>query len=223
MIWLWILTSILLLLFVGLMLPIHLHIRIKRVDGNDHMTFRMRSMAGLFRYTYQIPFINFDGIKGVRVHSKVSTLARQKKESDQNITFMKLKQFVKQSRQMITHARGVMEWVDETLNHIDCTKIRWSTQIGFGAADQTAVGVGIVWAVKSWLLELFCSRVQMKTYPEIDVRPLYNQSEVYIDGEIRLKIVTFHAVKAGLLLVIRVIGARNGLRTWKKILVRRMQ
>ncbi|CAM3569773.1 DUF2953 domain-containing protein [Marinicrinis lubricantis] len=218
MLWLWVTLSILLLVILIVMfLHIHIHVQYKRRQENDRFIVELSALFGLFKYSLELPVIQFKGLEGVEFKTGTSTnnvMNQNKKEWDWEVGFHKVMEIVDRAKALLKHTYGMMDWSKDTMKHVKCVQLRWKTKLGVGDAAYTGVSVGIVWGIKSWFIGFLSSRLSMKAFPMLDVEPLYNQTALVLEGEARFRIRTFHAVVAMIHLLRRIIKTKDGLRYW---------
>ncbi|MFD2672848.1 DUF2953 domain-containing protein [Marinicrinis sediminis] len=223
MVWLWIGGILAVIGCIVLLLPIHIELEYKRVQANDRLTARLKAVGGLVRYNYEMPVIQAEGLSAIRVETKTSSRKKTVKENDTEVTPRSIQHFIQKTKVLVEHAVGLLKWVNQTLWKVHCYRFRWRTEIGVGDAPQTAVCTGMIWALKSWLLGLFCSHVRMHVYPQLHVEPVYAHKNLQMHVDVYVRIRTLHAVLAALKLLKRIIKTRKGLKAWRTVISERMQ
>lgn len=194
-----------------------------RVKDNDTLSVEVRALFGLVRYRFVIPVIQFRGFtRGVFFQSETVNQASAdlKDKRKDHITKDKIIEFYKEAKDLLIHTLNLHSWSKQTLARMECTRLRWVTQIGLGDAPETAITTGAVWGIKSSLLGFGARYVQMTAKPMVNVVPLYNQkqfaTELHMKGRIRM----WWALKAGIRLVVRAAKVKGGLRTWVQLVLK---
>ena len=97
--------------------------------------------------------------------------------------------------------------------------VRWSTRIALEHAADTAVATGLLHAVKHTIMGWMSYRLIMEELPEIQVVPVFN-GPPQISTELRCiaKISCGKAMYAGLVLIVRVLKVKGGVRSWQNTL-----
>jgi hypothetical protein len=222
--WIWIATGIGLIVNIAVMLSfIHCKVCVERTGDNDSLFVQIRALFGFIRYRYDIPVIDYKGVfGGVEIFSERINENKGENLNDQHrkLTPSSLKRNFGKFKRLLEHANGLTEWIKGSMSHVHCTKLRWQTYLGVGGADDTAVVTGFIWGVKSTLLAFLSKRIRLETRPHIEVNPLFNRSLFSMNLLCIVKIRFGYAIIAGLLLAVRILTAKGGLKTWRNILFR---
>lgn len=211
-----------LLLLIGFS-PVRARAQFIRETENDHLSVQIVAIYGLVKYKMEVPYIDFKGLwKGISFKAEETDMNRPSRVEDvkERLTLEKITKQLKQLRRLIDHVRGFDDWLWSTLSHVKCTQIQWTTRVGLDDAADTAVAVGALWALKTTLLGLIFRRIRLEARPRLAVEPQYNQAVfstvVLCIAEIRLG----YAMIAGLLFIVRILRAKEGVKTWQSILFR---
>ena len=223
MTWLWWAAGLILLFGAAMSSRIRIRFHFIREKDNDHLSIHIRALYGLMQYKLEIPYFNFDGIwQGFTIKSEQSNTNQNKllqKERSHWSMDTVIERF-EQATVLIRHVFDFAEWLNVTLSHIKCTELRWTTRIGLGDAADTAVGVGVIWGLKTSLLGFAFRRIRLAAKPRLAVDPQYNRHMISTSllciAEIRLG----YAMVAGLLFIVRILRVKGGLKTWQNILFR---
>jgi hypothetical protein len=218
--WVWILGLI--AVFVTLILMSLIRIRVlftRQQQEDDNLVVNIKALFGLVRLRYEIPVIKLSLTDDLNVKTDdksktVETLTHKHK----NITPMKIITFFKRNFKIVTNVFGFRDWLQGTLRHVKCTKIRWSTNIGLGDAPDTAVTAGIVWGLKTSLLGYVFKYIALDTRPELAVNPQFNRTQFTTELLCIVKFRLGYAIFAGLLLIVRILKVKGGIRAWQNIL-----
>jgi hypothetical protein len=221
MLWLYIsliLIGIIVLLVVSF---IHIHISFSRVEHDERIIVAIKGLYGLFRYRIVVPSVKFQGItEGILVKSKKEneTSSNPDKKQIKKVNQETVSNYYHKSKEILKHTFGMLNWLRDTLKQVRCTAFRWDSHVGVGDAPETAITTGVVWALKSSILSLVFTHIQLKSKPYVSVNPLYNQTLFSTELKCILKIRLGYAIKAGWHLLIRIIKVKGGLKTWQNIL-----
>lgn len=115
--------------------------------------------------------------------------------------------------------KGFKKWLRQTMSAVHLMDVRWSTRIALEHAADTAVATGLLHGIKHTLLGWMSYRLVMEDLPRIDVVPLFN-SPPQISTELNCiaKISCGKAMYAGLVLIVRVLKVKGGIRSWQNTL-----
>lgn len=82
------------------------------------------------------------------------------------------------------------------LSGITCTKFYWHTQIGSGAADETAKLYGLFSAIQYFFTAVLTEYVKMATDPEIVTVPFFTQKHFHMTFSCMLQIRVGYAIRS---------------------------
>lgn len=188
-------------------------IMFKKTGNDERIIFRIRMLYGLIRYELNVPMVRFFGW----MNGFAFKLNRPDKESKKHkLTMEDLKEFYHRMQVLLKFTDGLKQWAQRSLSHLHCTRLKWTSHIGVGEAPETAIAVGLAWAIKSCVIGFILNRIRWSPFPqEINVVPQYNMihfsTHFTADAQIRLG----HALVDAVILLIRIIRVRHGLKTWK--------
>lgn len=192
---------------------------IKRVRDDDRFTFSLRALFGLIRFHYDIPMVRLKGLlPRLIVEKEQSRPYGTQTEAEQEIDLHKIMGYYRQTKQLIDATKGFSEWADYMLSQWKCTRLRWTTHVGVGDAPETAVAAGIIWSLKTTLLGFAFQRVKLAARPQLAVVPQYNRAQFSTDALGIMEIPLGKAIAGGLLLLIRILKVKGGLKTWRTVL-----
>lgn len=118
---------------------------------------------------------------------------------------------------MLAHTAELVEWTKSVLSRTVCTELSWVTRIGLGDAADTAVTTGVVWGIKTSILGYLLRFVRLEARPSLNVQPQFNRTMFSTEAVCKFKLKALYAVYAGFRLLVRILRAKGGLRTWRKI------
>lgn len=221
----WISGMVLILIAVMLASHVTVHVSWKRKEDDDRFSLLLKALFGIVRIRREIPLVRFRSVtEGVEVRQETETgpgsNEQKEKKTGRNVGPGHLNAWMKQSREMVKHAVGLKRWMKQTLSHVKCIRFQWHSRIGFGDAADTATGTGILWAVKTMLTGLLTQMIRFHTSPDLAVYPAYNRKHFSSEGSCIVKIRLGYAIIAALFLMVRVMKAKGGIKTWKSILFR---
>lgn len=220
--WIWVLL-IIAIVFISICLSqISFHFHGTRVKNDDNINLVIKGFYGFFRYRYNIPYVQYEGIWNgivVKLQSKSENVtAVTKVQQKEKLTPRRIERFFKKFKRIVEHIVDLNEWLRRTIAHIKCTQFRWYTTVGVGDAPETAILTGLIWGVKSTLCGFAFRLINLQTQPKLAVHPRYNSTqfstEISCIGKIRLG----YAILAGLLLGVRMMKVKGGVSTWQNIL-----
>ncbi|MMZ63313.1 hypothetical protein D1872_255590 [compost metagenome] len=106
-----------------------------------------------------------------------------------------------------------------TLKRVTIRSLDWSTHIALSDAAHTATLTGVLWGVKSVLVGFLSYHITLLQRPELVVVPVFGSRPLFTT-ELRCiaQIRCGYAIYAGLVLIVRVLQVKGGIRKWLNIL-----
>ncbi|MDP5273752.1 DUF2953 domain-containing protein [Chengkuizengella axinellae] len=223
MFWFWgiVIICILTIFFIWFISTfIQVNISFKRIHEDDRFSVDIYLLRRLFHYNYEISLVEFRNVfEGVELKStRTKSKTNEEPQADSLITPKNIWDYLKHTKELVTHFVGMYKWISQSMSYVHCTHLKWKTSIGVGEAPETAMIAGIVWGVNSNVLSSFVNKIRMDAQPHLEVNPLYNKNDIYIEVECILKIRIAHAILVGIYFMIRMLKAKGGFKTWKNIL-----
>ncbi|MFS1512297.1 DUF2953 domain-containing protein [Chengkuizengella sp. SCS-71B] len=221
MLWLWGFLFILLILFFWALYSfIKVKISIKRIHKDDRFSVDLYLFKRLFHYQYEISLVEFRNVfEGVELKTKSSKKEdKLESEEDSLITPKNIWDYLNDAKELVTHFVGFSKFISQSMSYIHCTHLKWKTSVGIGEAPETAMLTGLIWGVNSNIIGYFINKIKMNATPKLEVHPLYNKVDIYIEAECILKIRIAHAIYIAIHFMIRLLKAKGGFKTWKSIL-----
>jgi len=223
------LLGILLVIGIGLIVIsitfIEVNIIAKRDHKDDQITVDIKALWGLVKFRYEVPAIKLlDLGKGILFKKEqINDNTDQKMNaSTEALNKRVIMHYVDLSRQLFKSTKGLIDWFKQLLSRVECTTLSWNSRIGLDDAAYTAQVVGIVWGIKSMLIEYLIRYVQLKQFPpQLEVMPQYNMWDYSTEIKTTIRIRIIYLLKAALDLIIRILRKPKGLRVWKKVLLKR--
>ncbi|OMF73071.1 DUF2953 domain-containing protein [Paenibacillus glucanolyticus] len=221
-IWIFLAVGLVVLLIVLLIVVLSSKITIKldvvlRKDEYKALA-ELKMIFGLITRKYEVPFHLANGgieYKKETVPGEQGIPLGSKKEKISSSRTIRYRDYVR----VLLSTKGLKKWVKQTMAAVHLMDVRWSTRIALEHAADTAVATGMLHGVKHTLLGWMSHRLNMKDMPQIDVVPIFNgppqiSTELYCIA----KISCGKAMYAGLVLIVRVLKVKGGVRSWQNTL-----
>ncbi|OAB44233.1 DUF2953 domain-containing protein [Paenibacillus glacialis] len=223
-----IIVFVLVLLIITVLLSkINMDIRLSKQGKNEEVVFNVTMLYGLIRYHYELPMLKFENMKKgliVKVEKKknVGMGASRTDDSETQVNKRKIDFWIREIHEILAATESFKIWMKRTLSRLSIVKFMWSTHFSVGDAASTATATGLVWSAKAFIVGWLSHQVQMKTYPQLFVVPVFEDrpqftSEISCNAQISFG----YALYAGLVLMIRVLKVKGGVKKWKNILFKR--
>lgn len=224
--WIW-LGGILVLLLIIIVLvvlysKITLHLTVKKKNQDDTILLKVTLLFGMINFDYQIPVIMLKNLQeGIMIEQDFSDNLpkRQSKSSEQGIDKEKAKRWWQDFKELIKATKGLKKWVISTLRRVRVTRLEWSTNVALSDAAHTATLTGALWGVKSTLVGWLSYHILLMRRPKLFVVPVFGSppffsTDLLCIAEIRCG----YAIYAGLVLIVRVLKVKGGVKKWLNIL-----
>lgn len=223
--WIWlgsILVLLLLVLTLILLSKITFHIKLKKENKDETILIDVRLLFGLLTYHYRIPALGLNKLQDglwVENNSSDNFFKTHTSAGEQEIDKEKVNLWADQFRDMILATRGLKKWLNTTLRRVTLVSMEWSTNVALTDAAHTATLTGALWALKTTLIGWLSYHISLRQRPKLFVVPVFGGSplfstELNCTAEIRLG----NAVYAGMVLVVRVLKVKGGVKKWRSLL-----
>ncbi|AOZ91411.1 DUF2953 domain-containing protein [Paenibacillus crassostreae] len=218
-----IIVIVLLLLIVAILLSkIKVNLWVRKNGKDDEIVVRIRMIFGLVRLHYELPMMKFkEKDKGIFVEvDKTNNVGHNKEKHNETLVDkQKIDNWLDQFLRVLEATHSFNLWLKRTLSRLTVTKLEWSTNFCAGDAAYTAVSTGMVWSTKTFIVGWLSHYVKMKDHPRLFVVPEYDDYP-HFSSEMSciVKFSCGYAIYAGLVLIVRVLKVKGGVKRWKTIL-----
>lgn len=221
--WLAIPLAILILVMVFVLSSsVNFRLRCYKKGKNDLIALDMSALYGLIKLHYELPQLIFKGLEqGVWGEFKETGT------STTGINAVKGEKYDKERmqkwrgnlQQAIQSTDGMMEWIKETIAHVQISKLDWSTDFSLGDAAGTATASGALWGLKWTIVGWISQHVKLKEHPRVFVKPVFQDDlcfsmELEAEGRLSVAIIIFALWR----LLGRVLKENGGITKWKKLI-----
>jgi hypothetical protein len=225
MIWLWLGLFLVVVVVVCLGLSrLHIHMFLSRVKDNDHFFVHVKLLGGLISYKMDVPMVEYRGLYGGIIFKMQSIMKipqdNLQNKQKQQLTPELASDMYHWGKRLLAHIKGFTVWMRHMLTHIKCTELRWETRLGIGDAPETALAVGMLWAVKSTAFGFIFQYVKLDAKPKVTIQPQYNRTEFSTEFSCRAHLRVGFLIYSLLVLVWRIMKSKSGLKTWKNAIFR---
>lgn len=190
---------------------------------HERVVLLIRACYGLLRWKYEwrsIRFINLE--TGVHLHVKAKDnvgtghASREETQVDKKL----IERYKHNVRRLLRHTRDIILWLKETLQRVQCSMFTWDTEIGLLNPATACLLTGASWSVKSMLVGALTHHIRFRRHPQMEVNPQFQNPYFSTRIVCITKIRIVHAITAVIKLIIRIVRAEGGIRTWRSILSR---
>jgi hypothetical protein len=218
MIWIWLISGIFLLFLFVLLSSVKIRIHYSHNDQDDHLTIKVKALFGLIRFKYAVPVLQWGKHGIMALTGKAINKSANANLQETEITKDNVDAFFERAKAIIEHTVHFKQLVKAVIVHVKCTEFHWITRIGLGEAPETAIAAGTVWAIKTSVLSYLFKFMHLAANPSVSVQPQYNRFQFDTEIKTVMAIKMYRVLAGGVVLVIRIVRARGGIRTWRKVL-----
>lgn len=209
------------LLFLILFSTIQCKLVIHKADKHERVFLIIRAFYGWIRWRYEwrsIRFLNMEEGFDLKQNKKENFGGRSQDKKRRKVNRQSVAKYVRRIKRLVRHTRGILEWLEETMDKMKCSLFIWETEIGLGDPAGTAIVTGTTWSVKSWLVGKLSYILRFQDYPILEITPQFDHpyfsTRIVCLAEIRFG----HVVRSLARLVFRIVRAEGGIRMWRRTL-----
>lgn len=210
-------TLLILVLASTVTFRIHIILRSKEY----RMMVNIRLLYGMINVQYEVPFNLTD--KGVRYSDRSLSSDPSKQRIDEPEKDMENKREFNFSNYhvLVQATKGLKNWFLNTLSIVRLSEVHWATSLALDNAAESAVAAGTVWGIKHTILGLLSFHLKLENTPQIQVHPDFNgPPQISTDLSFVIRITCAKAIFAGLMLMIRIVSIKGGMKIWRRTLFR---
>ncbi|MBW4839690.1 MAG: DUF2953 domain-containing protein [Paenibacillaceae bacterium] len=223
--WIWLGGILILLLLIAaliLLSTITLHLTLRKKNRDDTILLDVTMLYGFVRLHYQVPSVKLKNWReGLQFEKNRPENVLQKESSsvDQKVNKDQVQRWMDEFDRMLKATSGFRVWLRATLRRISFRQLEWSTNIGLQDAAHTATLTGALWGVKGTLVGWLSHHIRLKQRPKLFVVPVFGGTPLF-STEFRCiaQIRCGYAIYAGLVLIVRVLKVKGGVKKWLTIL-----
>ncbi|RRJ66376.1 DUF2953 domain-containing protein [Paenibacillus oralis] len=222
--WIWlggILILLLLVIFLILMSKVRLRLFIRKVNSDDTIKLDITMLYGLISMHYQVPSILLKNWReGLEIEQERSeNMILDSSSKKQSVDKDKVNSWIDNFERLMRTTKGLKKWMSATLRRVTFQGLEWSTNVALDDAAHTATLTGALWGLKATLVGWLSRYVTLQQRPKLFVVPVFGSkplfsTELSCIAEIRCG----YAIYAGLVLIVRVLKVKGGVKKWLTIL-----
>jgi hypothetical protein len=150
-----------------------------------------------------------------------NVLQKESTSVDHEVNKDKVEQWMDQFERLLQATSGLRVWLQSTLRRVSFRKLEWSTNIALEDAAHTATLTGALWGVKATIVGWLTRYISLKQRPKLFVVPVFGSKPLF-STELRCiaQIRCGYAIYAGLVLIVRVLKVKGGVKKWLTILLK---
>ena len=206
MVWVLIIVSILMLLFVLLIFSkLTILLNYYHFNDNDDLKVEFRLWFGLIKYKIDVPLIKIDDNSPSIIVKRKKKKGNEKTKKD-NVSVNEIDKSdvmtsFNNTKELLEHVFKLHLIVRKFFKKVSIKKLEWHTMVGVGDAALTGTITGGLWAIKGSIIGLLSHYLAMKQIPELSVTPHFQAAVIQtrFTGIFQFRI--GHAILAGLKLI----------------------
>lgn len=196
---------LILLLVLIIFMKIKVYINYSHDGKDDDLSLQMK-MLGFIKYTVKIPMLAIDDETPSVVYEEKRQSALGEKDIKEKFTIHRFLDDLRHFERFLKHVVGFHTIVRKFMKKVSINSFKWETEIGTGDAALTGSASGLLWGVKGNVLGIMTNYLRLKTRPQINVVPQFQQMLLKTSFECMVSFRIGHAIFAGI----------KVLRHWKK-------
>ncbi|MBG9793595.1 hypothetical protein ABD76_14295 [Paenibacillus dendritiformis] len=207
------------LLFLILFSTVECKLVIHKVEKHERVSLIIRAFYGWIRWRYEwrsIRFINMEEGFNLKQKKKENFGGASQDKSRRKVNREAVSRNANRIKRLARHTKGIVEWVEETMDHMKCSLFIWETEIGIGDPAGTAIATGTTWSLKSWLVGKLSYSLRFQDYPILEITPQFHypyfSTRIVGIAEIRFG----HIVRSVIRLAFRIVRAEGGIGMWRR-------
>ncbi|MFS1517611.1 DUF2953 domain-containing protein [Bacillus sp. SCS-151] len=163
-----------------LFMKITVRVLLLHEKDNDQIKIQLRTLFGIIRYTYNVPFIKVDKkdanlVVGQNKSSKNVGEEQTDNKDVEHISVNDVIEGIQNAKELIEHIVGFHQIIRNFFKKVHVTKFEWQTQLGARDAAMTAILSGLAWGVKGGVIGLVSNNMKLDTNPYIEIAPSYQK------------------------------------------------
>lgn len=195
---------------------------VSKQGKNDEVVFNIKMLYGLIRFHYELPMMKFENMKKgiiIKVEKRKNVGSRKAEDTETHVNKRKIDIWMREIQEILEATESFKIWLKRTLSRLSIVKFTWSTTFCVGDAASTGVVTGLIWSTKTFIVGWLSYQVQMKNYPQLLVIPVFDDRPQFsTEMSCTAHISCGYAIYAGMVLMVRVLKIKGGLKSWKKIM-----
>lgn len=225
--WIWLGGILILLLLIAaliLLSTITFNLTLRKKNRDDMVLLEVTMLYGFVRLRYQVPTIRIknwrDGVQ-IEKNQPENVLQKESTSVDHEVNKDKVELWMDQFERLLQATSGLRVWLQSTLRRVSFRKLEWSTNIALEDAAHTATLTGALWGVKATIVGWLTRYISLKQRPKLFVVPVFDSKPLF-STELRCiaQIRCGYAIYAGLVLIVRVLKVKGGVKKWLTILLK---
>jgi hypothetical protein len=194
-------------------MPIHFRLIYQRKEDDDHVIIDTTALGEIIRYRLKIPVTAITQRKSIPwIESEIESKSGETEShalAEQSKSWLWIRYFLHNPDEMqqkigrlidaIHDYADFMRWVTDKIRF---ERFYWVTRIGLDDAALTAITVGMLWSIKSYIVAtLWHKHCCTRAKPVVRVLPAYNREEFHMDFECIFSVRLGHIIGAGIRLL----------------------
>ncbi|GAC43669.1 DUF2953 domain-containing protein [Paenibacillus popilliae] len=209
------------LLFLILFSTVECKLVIHKVDKHERVFIIVRTFYGWIRWRYEwrsMRFINLKEGFNLKQKKKENFGESSQDNTRQKVNRENVARYIRRIKRLARHTRGIVEWIEETMDKMKCSRFIWETEIGVGDPAGTAIATGATWSLKSWLVGRLSYSLRFQDDPILEITPQFHHpyfsTRIVCIAEIRFG----HVIRSLVRLAFRIVRAEVGIGIWRRTL-----
>ncbi|MFB5763083.1 DUF2953 domain-containing protein [Paenibacillus medicaginis] len=224
-VWIWIVIAALIIIILAVLLSrVKIHAEVLKQANNDYARLQVHMLYGLVRFQYELPSVVIDRFrKGiwVRLDRYVNVGEDKADKEDAVVDKGMIEEMLHNIRLLLANTVSLKQWINKTVAHISLSHLEWTTKLGVKDCSQTAVLIGVVWALKSSVVGWTTGHVRYDCAPALSVIPSWDERNYFSMNVVCSASISMAYVMISLIrLLAGIFKVPGGFKAWKKVFTR---
>lgn len=203
----WLLIALIILFFLLLVIiftKLTVIINYYHHNDNDDLKIELKIWFGIIKYKINVPLIKIDDNSPsvvVKGNTHMGNSSGESDEMEQQITPNKVKNRVKDFKEILDHVSHTYVIVRKLLQKMTIKQFEWHSLLGVGDAAITGVATGVLWTLKGSIVGMLSHFLQLKKMPVLSVTPHFQFAVIQTRLTCIIQFRIGYAILAGLKLI----------------------
>ncbi|MCF6094039.1 DUF2953 domain-containing protein [Microaerobacter geothermalis] len=218
-IFLWIISTMLLLFLFILCSSVRIGIHFLREGENDRLGIDFQWLFGLVHIRREYPLVDWKGIftgVAVKEETELGQVGKPLKVKRKSVNASTIISWYQSYRRFLKNFHDVKVIMKTFMNHIRLEKLEWFSRIGTGEAADTGMLTGVIWGIKTMLVGSITRYLKLRTVPRLNVVANFQFSTLTTEFTCIVRFRVGYAMLAGIQLLFNRQKGRE--KPWQNIL-----
>lgn len=168
---------------------------------DDFLEITFKMLRGLIRYRKKIPMIKMDKKNANLVIKQENISKTSKNQSIKKISKHDIQKAKRSFNELVRQVQHLFVIIHKFFKKVKVLKWEWHTVIGTGEAASTGVAAGVMWTLKSMVIQFVSNYVNFQVSPDVSISPNFTKRTSKTSFKCMIQFRLGHAMIAGIRLM----------------------